>query len=867
MKSDRGFSRRDLLRLSAGAAIASTVPVMNTARLEAQSARSAAGAFTGVGGLNIPPGNAFRRVTLEMSLKPFRDLSRDAIRRVCEEVFTSWAPLLRRCDGCAVMLWASDGSEILDYGGRMDDAFDWARYLGIANPPATPSAGDPERKSAHSRNWLYVSNPPRMTYEWLRTIVATLKSVGHEMTGKPISIGATFDPGPEFAYSDFKYHRHPEIARDQMMGINWVNCTSTLKADTRTYAAYPNGIPEGTPFSEFFGRQSDRFLTDLGYDYIWFSNGFGFSLSPWNVTGPLFDGKLFDNKRAQELREAILSFWRGFRKGCPHFPIETRGSNMIVGADLATSGSPILDIYRGGFNIVAPPNSPWAALDGDVGLEIVGYLSRIAELPPGDVFPFRYYIHDPWWMNSPWLDRYGREPYDIYLPLSLARVSGEAKVTRPAYLEFLTIDNSYGQMPEKVPSEVTPLILDAMENYSDAPGLVTWIYPFDEYNEMTFGASPRLGEVFFGDWFLRNAVNDGFPLNSVVSTRQFAASLERNPDFYRETVLLVYAPVVNGDLEKHIESCLRRGVDVFLYGPIDHLGSASKALLGVRKSSPLPEGELTLKIAQTADTISHGHMPLTVLHRNTTSAGPIDTVLQQQNDKNVRVCATVSSKNAERVVALSRSKALGEHSGSLAWVRGSFSCSVTAGKQLPQSDDPARYFPGGMLMRLVLSEFGYSIRLTKPVPETRSPLLLVSRKYNGFILSGYTPDMTVGVRLRFPHGAPVAVGTETWLEDGQSTYTLPRTWHKEVRCMVDQTANGTVSCIEGISELPSIERRLILNGLKDATVHFYPENGREVSMTLVNRAAQGPRPVHYVQQDSGKRLVAHSVTGELTISW
>jgi hypothetical protein len=220
-----------------------------------------------------------------------------------------------------------------------------------------------------------------------------------------------------------------------------------------------------------------------------------------------------------------------------------------VGAGLATSGSPILDIYRGGFNIVAPPNSPWAALDGDVGLEIVGYLSRIAELPPGDVFPFRYYIHDPWWMNSPWIDHYGREPYDIYLPLSLARISGDAKVTPPAYLEFLTIDNSYGQMPGEVPNEVTPLVLDAMENYSDAPGLVTWIYPFDEYNEMTFGSSPRLGEVFFGDWFLRNAVNDGFPLNSVISTRQFAASLAKNPDFYRETVLLVYAPVVNGDLE------------------------------------------------------------------------------------------------------------------------------------------------------------------------------------------------------------------------------------------------------------------------------------------------------------------------------
>ena len=44
---------------------------------------------------------------------------------------------------------------------------------------------------------------------------------------------------------------------------------------------------------------------------------------------------------------------------------------------------PLRDIYRGGFHMIAPPNSPWAALDGDFGLEIVGNLSRIAELRKG----------------------------------------------------------------------------------------------------------------------------------------------------------------------------------------------------------------------------------------------------------------------------------------------------------------------------------------------------------------------------------------------------------------------------------------------------------------------------------------------------
>lgn len=868
-ESAKGLSRRDILRLSASAALVSVAAGADPGAglLHAALKSPVAGKDTGVGALYIAPGSAFQRVTLEVSLKPFRVLREDYIREVCREIFRSWAPLLRRCDSCAVMLWSADGSEILDYGGRMEDPFDWARYLGDANPPKTPPTDDPDRKGGHARNWLYMENPPRMTYGWLRTIVATLKQVGHEMTGKPVVVGATFDPGGEFAYSDFKFHRHPEIATGTARGPNsWVNCTAKLKADSRSYAAFPHGIPEGTPFGIFFGRQSERFLSDLGFNYIWFSNGLGFSLSPWSVTGPLFDGKHFDAAGAPELREALLSFWRDFRKGCTGFPIETRGSNLTVGADLSANGSPVLDIYRDGFGMVAPPNSPWAALDGDVGLEIIGYLSRIAELPPGDIFPFRFYTHDPWWMNSPWLDRYGREPYDIYMPLALARVSGEAKITPPAYIEFLTIDNSYGRMPEKVPNEVIPYVLSAMEDYSDSPGLVTWIYPFDQYNEMTFGSSPNLQDVFFGDWFLRDAVNNGFPLNSVVSTRQFAASYAKDPLYYRDTVLLAYAPVANGKLEKSLLECLRRGQNVFVYGPIDRVGPELRGLMNLRQTEPMT-GDVTLKMSLEPDRIQHGQMPVKVLHRELISAGPIDTILADANMKSVRVCATVTQNGAERVVAVSRRNAAGEGTGTLGWVRGSFSSSIVPGSKLPVPDDPGRYFPAELLMRLMLVEFGYSIRLRKPLPETRSPLILAARHQNGFFLSCYSPDTTVTVQLRFPHGAPVLVGTETWMEDGHSSYTLPRAWHKEVRCFVDQEASGDVSCTEAISEFPFIERRLLLNGLKNATVHFYPENDRKVIMAMNDARTYNLDSLPYAREENGKRLVIKEITGRLLISW
>src|ERR1039458_6374284 len=91
-------------------------------------------------------GPAFRRVTLEMSLKPFRRIDDTSVRAVCRHIFRQWDALLRRVDAVAVMLWTADGSEILEYRGRMDDEIEWARYIGIGSPPRNPPGVDPERK-------------------------------------------------------------------------------------------------------------------------------------------------------------------------------------------------------------------------------------------------------------------------------------------------------------------------------------------------------------------------------------------------------------------------------------------------------------------------------------------------------------------------------------------------------------------------------------------------------------------------------------------------------------------------------------------------------------------------------------------------
>ncbi len=809
MAKQTGFTRRDLLKLPATAAVLTATSTLGLAQSTTRYAPLRDTPFPDAPDLEAP---AFERVTFEMSPKPFRSMAESDVRTVCEELFRQWAPLIRRVNAIAVMLWTADGSEILEYRGKMSDEIEWARYIGIGSPPKDAPADDPGRIGLHSRSHLYMDHPPTMTYGTLAMIVRTLKQVGHEMTGKPVQVGATFDPGPEFANSKFKYVRHPEIAKGDTHGRDtWVSCVARLHADKIAYAGFPNGIPENTSIGTFLGGQSQHFLTDPGFDYLWLSNGFGFSISARAVRGPLSDGTHFDVAQAPALRDAIMQFWKDFRHECPTIPLETRGTNLLLGSDLATNACPLQETYDGNFGMTAPPNSPWAAIDGDFGLELVGYLSRIAELPPNGKFPFRFYIHDPWWLNSPWFDRYGREPHDIYLPLAVARVDDKAEISKPAYLEFLTADNSYGRMPEQGPNEVTPHVLSAMDSFSDAPGVMTWICPFREYHEMVFGKNPQPEVAFFADWFLRGAVNAGLPLNTVVSTGNYLASLKKQLKFFDETVLVSLIPPAGSELETELMQRVKHGLPVMFYGPATHASPEMLQLLGLKITTGV-EGVMQLETSLALDKDLYGDAPMQINHRAILCGGPVETIA---NGQGAKVCATVKAGGNERVYAVTH--------GSAAWIRGTFSSSIgpKGGARIPVPDDPTQYFPAESLTRALLATMGYSFHVTKPTAGTRLPVIFVARCRNGYFLSGYSPSTTATVRLRFPSGAPVLVGKETWIEDGHTNYTMPRAWHNEVRCFVDQKESSEVSCVEYYAGMVGFRRRLLMKGLKDATVTEY----------------------------------------------
>ena len=502
----------------------------------------------------------FNTVNLEMSLKPFKKNDDEYIRNVCRNLFEQWRPLLKNRETVSVMLWTADGSEILDYAGNQNDKFEWCCYIGTANHELIGKDDDPDC-SLHSKKHYYMDNPPVMTYGILKKIVSTLKEEGKKaFPNSIIRVGETFDIGPEFAKSDFKYNRHPEISSGTKMdAFGFVDATALLNGDDHYYAAYPNGIPQNTPFGTFFGKQANIFLKDMGFDYLWLSNGLGFSSEPWSVTGKVFDGKSFYPEKLEKTRKNVFDFWHLFRKECPDFPLETRGTNNSVGIDYATDGVPLYDIYNAGFNITPPPNSPWAALNDNFGLELMGHMTRICELP-SDGFMFRYYIHDPWWLNSPWYDRYNGSAHDIYLPMAVSRIDSEGKVQSAETLNILTVDNSYGNMPDNCVNEPLPHLLKAEKGVADEIAPLVWVYPMREFT--TAHSEEELYEMYFGDKYISEAINNGFPLNCVVSTDIF---LKTSLDLYKKSILISPIPQTQEVRQRLIDFEIKGG-RVIYYG-------------------------------------------------------------------------------------------------------------------------------------------------------------------------------------------------------------------------------------------------------------------------------------------------------------
>ncbi|QJD84964.1 hypothetical protein [Cohnella herbarum] len=813
------------------------------------------------------PIKRLNRVTLEMSLKPFTSMEPSAIEAVCEEAIRQWMPLIGMADGCSMLLWVADGSEILVWDGNWNHEIEWGRYIGFANEDKFGHTDKNDPRVAK----LYRPDACSITYADLRFIVAAFKRIAAEKFGLRMEVGATFDAGPEFAYSDFKYKLHPEINHAELGGKEvalkadyTVICTwSKLREDRIAYAAYPEGIPEGTPFGEFLGRQCASFLPELGFDYIWFSNGFGFSYFPWTYLGANYDGASMPLANHEELTGRTLSFWEHFKRECPGYRTEVRGTNFGTGMDLAKDFVPLAELYKRKYIEYPPPNSPWGALNFDFGLEMASHMSRIAVLP-GDTYPYRFYPNDPWFWQNPWRDLYDREPHDIYCPLTVARMNGDAELENPGIIELLTIDTEKGELNADCPAEIIPHLSRAIQDFPDQAGILTWLYPFKEYHEAVAASENEAKTIFFEEWFVRNAINQGLPLNTVLSTDEFAVLTGEGRSKLRETIVFAPASGLIGENARLLSSFVQEGGKAIIYGAV--VDPQWQDLLNIRQVRGL-EGELELASTLRPDMILGDVAASRIFkHDPLIGGGTLNEILDDADDRHTKVCATATQDDQVRILALTRE--LPEwNGGKVGWVRGALPFEGGEVTQLPVRQ-PDGYSDISILVRLLLAEFGYELNQIKHEETNKPALLFVSRHDNGFYFTGCRQDTSVALSMRFPDGVPIITGQTIRAGQGAAAYSLDRTYHEECRIFVDQRETTTVFCREYMpvpTPRKSSIRFIHVTGLREATVTIYPPLASLIAGNVEVRADHA-----YLDLKDcvfGDKLVITNISGEMEVTW
>lgn len=771
-------------------------------------------------------------VQLEFSLKPLRSAREEDIVFLAKEVTRMWRSLLCHAEQLSILLWVGDGTEMLEYDRDMNRHFPWGMWIGRgSNPHHVPEEKDPRRESLDGYPKTFTAHPNQYSYGDLQRIVKVLKATAEKETDLRVRIGTILEPGGEFLKSDWKYDRHPEVlfCGEAIMGSN-IDCVATLHKDEISYAGFPAGIPEGTAWGTFFGRQAKLFMGDMGFEFLWMSNGHGMARSPYAYgwCGQFFDGKTFRPSGNGKVRGQILEFWKRFREECPDTPVRLRGTDFPIGMDLVNHAVPYRELLDGSLGTVQPPNTPWPALTSNFGIALAGSMGRMS-VAHGSL-PFRHYTSDPWWANSAWINAFNRSPHDIYLNLSLAALQPNGSVKTADRVDFLTLDTSWGELPEWIPDEVIPHIKLAFSQAPDQAGPFVWIYPFDEYETMTYAGEWPMAQVFSGDLFFQEALNNFLPVNTVVSSKTFVDHHEAGSNEYWDRVLIAPVPPEGSPFEKALIGVVRSGGKLMLYGSLARAGDALLDLLALRNEAPL-EGEFQLEGLPPLDTQPDGAESDRICHQPSICGGGLTEIDAPGTVGETLHTVIARGGAANRVVARVRRIGTGSP-GVLAWVRGTSSVDLgmevdggTLNLRAMKAFDTKRFYRSGKLLRLLLPHLGYVVALDRQRPREYARHLAVSRHRNGFRFYLFSEERGMKARLRFPLGAPIFNGETLTLKDGAACYDFHRFLSAECRVFVRSNDVDYLECniTQGLNQ--KFKYRINLTGLQNATVCFFPPDG------------------------------------------
>ena len=801
--------------------------------------------------VSLAPDSLFRHGTLEFGPKVLFRKDDGFLDGFFAELFRSYRQLLKHCDAVSLLFWLGDGTEILQFSGDLAQPIAWARWQGFAHP-----VGDPPREPV-----LYTDHPVALDYADVRRIVAAARRACADVLGKPLSFILPFDPGSEFTEAPFRYERHPEILLRAADGatVRCIDAIGRFHADAERYAGYPDGIPEGTPFGEFLGRQTRAYFEAVGADAIWLSNSFGFGRSPYasGGTGQFFDGERFLTEGNRAVRDAVLAFWEAFRRECPDLPVHCRGTDFPVGMNLANHASSYRALYAGNrFGIVPPPNTPWPAITRNEGLALAGTLSQNAPFPDPRLV-LRYYATDQWFCNNPWFDRWDRSPHDLYLSGALCKFAPDGSLCPFTDVHVMGVDGSWGETPSEIADEVVPHLKRAAALRPDAPPPLVWVYPFDEWDDAVFGDAPRPGLPFGGDLSIIGAFNHAFPLAGAVTTANLAAALRADSSLVtrhsslRESILVTPAPIPGSETEQLLLSHLASGGRILCYGTLRGASPAWLAALGLAADAAPLDGEFEIE-GDAAGAPSSRYLHDAVIGQG----GLVETAA------GATVLAEARKGGARRVLAAVNGRA--------AWVRGG---TAAARERLRfrrvDARDEREWFAPERLYNVALGALGWFVRMEHGLgPEPVE--FLVSRNRGGFVLAGHSFDDDAALLVRAPWGAPVPLARRVRLADGAARIPVRGWFHDEVRVFVRQ-AGGVVGCRSQPVVAKDLHRRWLVEGLDHADVRFYADPARppvcyRSASTEFGDAREPVRP-DLTTDGTGVWFELRDVSGVLSVGW
>jgi hypothetical protein len=180
------------------------------------------------------------------------------------------------------------------------------------------------REMVNQRGRVY---PQELTYGQIRSIVRQFREEGRRRRLR-VKVLDGVESGPEFTFQPWRARMHPEVIVFSVdpgyVGMAAIGFDRPLKGDSYPYAAYPAGLPEGTPSGDFLVRQIGRYVEDLGFDGLYSNNGFG--LQPWGAPTLACPSPGPRGCEDPAQRERILSFFRELKralKGKPHLWMDT----------------------------------------------------------------------------------------------------------------------------------------------------------------------------------------------------------------------------------------------------------------------------------------------------------------------------------------------------------------------------------------------------------------------------------------------------------------------------------------------------------------------------------------------------------------